>query len=88
MTDTSKSYADALFSLAMETHTEDATLEALHTVQDALKAMPEAMDLLASPSIPKEERLAVLDKAFGGLPEYVMSFLKVLCSHGQIRRLP
>ena len=40
MTDTSKSYADALFSLAMETHTEDATLEALHTVQDALKAMP------------------------------------------------
>lgn len=88
MTDTSKAYADALFSLAMDTHSEDATLEALHTVQDALKAMPEAMDLLASPSIPKEERLAVLDKAFGELPEYVMSFLKVLCSHGQIRRLP
>ncbi|MGN0778691.1 MAG: ATP synthase F1 subunit delta [Aristaeellaceae bacterium] len=87
MTDTSKAYADALFSLAMDSHTEDVTLEALHTVLTALTAMPDVMDLLASPSIPKEERLSVLDKAFGDLPEYVMSFLKVLCSHGQIRHL-
>lgn len=88
MTETSKAYADALFSLAMEEHAEKAFLDALRMVNSALQTMPEAVDLLASPAVPKDERLAVLDKAFDGLPEHVMSFLKVLCGQGHIRELP
>lgn len=88
MTETSKAYADALFSLAMDEHSEDETLGAIRMVRDALKAMPEAEDLLASPAIPKDERQAVLEKAFGdALPETVMSFVQVLCAHGHIRSL-
>lgn len=89
MTETSKAYADALFSLAMDEHSEEQTLSAIRMVRDALKAMPEAEDLLASPAIPKDERQAVLEKAFGDvLPETVMNFVQVLCAHGHIRALP
>ena len=88
MTETSKSYADALFSLALETNTVFETLTALKNMRDGLYATEQAMDLLASPSIPAEERCAVLEKAFGDVqPEHVMSFVCVLVQHGHIREL-
>ena len=88
MTEMSKSYADALFSLALETNTVFETLTALKSMRDGLYATEMAMDLLASPSIPKDERCAVLKKAFGDVqPEHVMSFVGVLVQHGHIREL-
>ncbi len=88
MTDTSKSYADALFSLALETNTVYETLIALKEMRDGLYATEGALDLLASPSIPKDERCAVLEKAFGNVqPEHVMSFVGVLVQHGHISEL-
>ena len=88
MTDTSKSYAEALFSLALETNTVFETLTALKTMRDGIYATEGALDLLASPSIPKDERCAVLEKAFGDVqPEHVMSFVGILVQHGHIREL-
>ncbi len=88
MTETSKSYADALFSLAMETDTVAEPIAALKEVRDGLTATEGALDLLASPSIPKDERCAVLEKAFGYIqPEHVLSFVGVLTQHGHIREL-
>lgn len=87
MTDMSKAYADALYSLAMDGHCERETLDALHLVLRTLRETPEAFDLLASPSVPKEERLQVLDMAFGQLPEPAMGFVHVLVSKGHIRCL-
>ena len=88
MTDTSKSYADALFSLALETNTVSETLTALKGVRDGLFATEGAMELLASPSIPKDERCDVLEKAFGDVqPAHVMSFVGILVQHGYIREL-
>ena len=88
MTDTSKSYADALFSLALETNTVFETLMALKEMRIGIYATEGAIDLLASPSIPKDERCAVLEKAFGDVqPEHVMSFVGVLVQHGHIREL-
>lgn len=88
MTDTSKSYADALFSLALETNTVFETLMALKEMRNGIYATEGALDLLASPSIPKDERCAVLEKAFGDVqPEHVMSFVGVLIQHGHIREL-
>lgn len=88
MTEMSKSYADALFSLAMDGHNEAETLDALREVESALKSMPQATDLLASPAVPKDERLAVVDKAFGHLSEPAKGFLHVLVGKGHIRLLP
>ena len=76
MTETSRSYADALFSLAAETKSIPETLEALRFARNELYRTEGALDLLASPAIPKDERLSVLTKAFGdALPEHVMSLL-------------
>lgn len=86
MTKMSNEYADALFSLAMETHAEDETLTALQLVRDAFVREPEALDMLASPAIPKGERLEALEKAFQDfLPGHVMGYLCTLCSNGHIR---
>jgi len=65
MTETSRSYADALFSLAAELNSIPQTLDALRFARNELYHTEGALDLLASPAIPKDERLAVLHKAFG-----------------------
>ena len=78
MTEMSKSYADALFSLALETNTVFETLMTLKTMRDGLYGTEGALDLLASPSIPKDERCEVLDNAFGDVqPEHVMGLVHV-----------
>lgn len=84
----SKEYAAALFSLACENQTEQSFADALDTVCTIFRETPEYIEFLASPGIPKEERTAALDEAFASaVPEYVLSFLKVLCERGNIRSL-
>lgn len=88
MTETSRTYADALFSLAVQSGAVRETLDALKFARDELYNTEGALDLLASPAIPKDERLAVLEQSFRGqLPEYVLNTLCVMCSHGHIREL-
>ena len=86
MIKTANEYADALFSLAMDLHAEEETLSALHLIRDSFHEEPEALAMLASPSIPKSERLSVLESAFSAhLPQHVMGYMHVLCSNGHIR---
>lgn len=86
MTKMSNEYADALFSLAMDNQAEDETLSSLHLVRDAFRETPDALAMLASPSIPKSERLQAMEEAFGShLPQHVMGYLHVLCNNGHIR---
>lgn len=89
MVQTDREYAEALFSLALESEAEKAYLEALATVKGILDKEPEYLEFLSSPAIPVSERTASLDEAFDGvLPEYVLSFLGVLVEKGKIRSLP
>ena len=86
MIKTSNEYADALFSLAMDLQAEEETLGALHLIRDSFRKEPEALAMLASPSIPKSERLKALEDAFSShLPQQVMGYMHVLCSNGHIR---
>ena len=88
MSDRSKEYAEALFALAAEIKQEKPYLEALRVVGDALATEPEYVELLAAPSIPRDERNALLEQAFGAaVPEQVLSFVQLLCTHGYIRHL-
>ena len=88
MTETSKEYASALFELAVDGRFEDETRQALHEVRDVLCGTPDALATLASPAIPKKERLNLIEQVWGDkLPEHVMGFLQVLCGHGHIREL-
>ena len=88
MTETSRTYADALFSLATELNAVSETLDALKIARHELYTNEGALDLLASPAIPKDERQNVIEQAFGGkLPRHVVSMLCVMCGNGCIREL-
>lgn len=85
MTQLDKEYAAALYMLAAESGSEREYAAALEAVSSVLAAEPDYILLLRSPSIPKEERTRALAEAFEGrVPEQVLSFMQLLCEHGQI----
>ena len=87
MTDISREYAAALFTLARETGSRYGA--ELDTVEQIFAAEPAYTELLASPGIPLQQRTAALGQALGNavLPP-VLHFLQLLCEHGYIRQLP
>ncbi len=88
MTQTSKEYAQALFALALETESADSFLAALKGAAEAIAADAEYIEFLACYGIPAAERCAALEQVFGDrLPEYVLSFLQLLCENGHIKQL-
>ena len=80
-----KDYATALFTLAAEQGNVNLYAIALRTAAEASSAA--YLDVLSSPAVPLTERLAMIDEAFGSLPQHVVSCLKLLCEHGHIRSL-
>lgn len=88
MMQTDKEYAEALFLLIAEEQKLDDYTKALETVKTLIQETPEYTEFLASPAISLSERLQAIDEAFGeSMPEYIVSFLKILCENGRIRSL-
>ena len=76
MTDIGKEYGTALFMLACEENAKDIYADALALVGEAFSDNPGYIEFLASPSIPCDERIDALNKAFVAyVPENVISFL-------------
>lgn len=89
MTEISKEYAEALFSLACETGEEVATRSALETVAKTFEEIPSFMEFLHSPAIPLRERLTMIEQNLAPhLPERVVSWLCLLCEKGRIASFP
>ena len=85
MTTTSREYAEALFELAAQAGLTKETSEGLETVMSALMQTPAYRALLASPAIPKEERLKALSASFGGkIPEILLAILRMMVSRGHV----
>lgn len=80
-------YGKALFSLAKETHSEDAILETLKTVRDMLSNYPAYSKLLDTPAIPTDEKLSLIDKSFGECEQIVLNFIKILCEKHAVYQL-
>ena len=88
MTTTSREYAEALFELAVQAGLTKETSEGLETVVSALLQTPAYRALLASPAIPKEERLAALDSTFRGkIPDILLAILWMMVSRGHVSAL-
>ncbi len=88
MVQTEREYAEALFALAAEEGKTDEYLHALETVKSIVEETPEYIEFLASPAVELSERLGAIDEAFGeSMPEYAVSFLKLLCENGRIKTL-
>ena len=89
MAQISKEYAVSLFSLAVENKTEDKYLEELEYVKQIFDGEPDYYELLSSPALTREERTSAIDSALGeSLSEYVLSFIKLLCVSGNMKRFP
>ncbi|MBR3780140.1 MAG: ATP synthase F1 subunit delta [Clostridia bacterium] len=87
MVQTEREYAEALFSVAAEEDSAEEYLGALHTVKQVIYENPDYIEFLASPAISMSERAAAIDEAFGVMPEYVVSFIKLLCESGRVRSI-
>lgn len=88
MTEISKEYATALFELALEQKKQAEFAQALEQVQRQFRQNPEYEALLMAPGIPAGQRTGMLAAAFDKLvPEYVLSFLQLLCEKGRMELL-
>ena len=88
MTELAKRYGGSLYELAAEENLTDELLQQLRTAVNSIEAEPQYLRLLSTPSVPKKERCALLDKAFEGAHPYLVSFLKLLCEEDLMGELP
>ena len=88
MTGAAKRYGGSLYALAAEEHLEDQILQELVCAVACIGAEPQYLRLLSMPSIPRAQRRALLEEAFGGqMHPYTVNFLNLLCDEGLLRQL-
>jgi F-type H+-transporting ATPase subunit delta len=89
MTQTAKTYGDALYELARDEGLSEEILGELTMAAQLMNENPQYPELLSLPSVPKEERCQILDSSFKGrVHTYLLSFMKILVENGTIRQLP
>lgn len=75
----SRTYGEALFSIAKEEGREISFLEEAETVAKILKQNPEFDRMMLHPGIPKQEKLSVVRQVFGGrASEEMTGFLETV----------
>ena len=84
MTDISREYASALFSLVESDNCEKEVYSSLLRIKRILDENPEYVKMLASPAIDKKERAALFTQAIASEPELVKDFSSLLCEKGYI----
>ncbi len=80
MTERARVYGGSLYDLAAEENLTDVIMNQLIDVKQLFRENPDYLKLLSEPAIKKNERLDLIEKAFGASAErYLVSFLKLLC---------
>ena len=88
MVQTSKEYAEALYAIASEENAIEEYSSALVTIHRIAEEEPDYIEFLSSPAISLSDKISAIDEAFGSsFPEYIISFLKVMCENGHARVL-
>jgi F-type H+-transporting ATPase subunit delta len=83
MTQTARLYGGSLYELAAEEQLTQTVLEQMKEIRQIFRENPDYLRLLAEPSIPKQERVGLIETAFGNQAEhYLVNFLKLLCEKG------
>lgn len=79
-------YAKALIGAADKEQQADQIVEELELlISDVLDKLPQVEAALKTPRLTHEERLPIIDKAFGGrLSPTLLTFLKVVSNHGRL----
>ena len=86
MTETARVYGGSLYELAQEEHLEEEILSEMKEIRALFRENPEYPRLLSEPSIPRNERIGLIDAAFGSQAEpYLVNFIKLLCEKNLLR---
>ena len=79
-------YGQSLYDLAAEENLTDEILGEMESVKGIFKENPDYVTLLSEPSVPKKERLQLVDEALGeSLTPYHLNFIKILIEKGLLR---
>lgn len=78
-------YAKALLGAADKAGTTEAVLSELDSlIMDVLDSLPKLEATLSSPRVSNENKIGILDKAFGKkMTKELLNFLKVVVGHGR-----
>ena len=86
MTQIANNYGGALYELARDEGVSQRILDEISALSESFAAEPGFIQLMSTPSIPKQERCQIIDDSFrGNLHPYVLNFLKILTERGYIR---
>ena len=86
MTDAANVYGQALYELARDEGLSPRILGELKVLKTSFAQEPGFVQLLASPTVPKQERCQILDSSLRSqVHPYVLNFLKILTEKGYMR---
>jgi ATP synthase F1 delta subunit len=79
-------YGQSLYDLAAEENLTDDILGEMEAVKGIFAENPDYVALLSEPSVPRNERLKLVDEAFAAsLTAYHLNFIKILIEKGLVR---
>lgn len=85
MTERAGIYGGSLYDLATEENLTEPILEELKEIKGIFRENPDYLSLLNEPSIKKDERIGLIEQAFGSeCQRYLVSFLKLLCERNML----
>lgn len=83
MTDLAREYGEGLYALCAEEQLTEDMLAELGALKGIFRSQPDFRRLLSNMSLPKQERVEILDRALRGqVHPYMLNFLKILCERG------
>lgn len=86
MTSEGALYGQSLYDLATEENLTDQLLEEMEMVKGIFAENPDYIRLLSEPSIPRQERLKLVDDAMRGqVHPYLLNLLKLLLENNLLR---
>ena len=88
MTELAREYGEGLYALCAEEKLTEDVLPQLEGLLDIFHAQPDFGRLLSNMSLPKAERVSILDHSLRGQTHpYLLNFLKILCERGILSEL-
>lgn len=81
-------YGKALFLLTEETRKTETVFAELLDLKRLLGENPRYVKLLDTPALSKDEKLALIDRAFASLDEDLRSVIKILCEKHAVYQIP
>lgn len=83
-----KEYAKALFLLSEEEGESESVLSELEMLSELIKENSEYSKLLDTPALSKDERLKLIDEAFGTFGQNLLNLIKILAESRSVRIIP